>query len=176
MEHAYQIGRWRDRMPIPPIRNRCRSIKAGPLTFVVEARHLSDEILREAHPNDLTTETRGYDDFGASLHILDTADGLEHLRFDCFSKDPHYHYLRHKDHGHLVCRFDDVADDTEFSEWVMLRIRSRLPEMLAYAGQEDLADAVRSELPLVINAADEVVELLKSAEEQALAERVDRTA
>jgi len=25
-----------------------------------------------------------YDDFGASLHVLGAADGLEYLRFDCF--------------------------------------------------------------------------------------------
>jgi hypothetical protein len=171
MEHAYQIGRWRGRMPIPPIQGRCQSIDAGPVTFVVEARHLSDEILQATHPSDLTIGTPGYDDFGASLHVFGTADGLEHLRFDCFSKDPHYHYLRHKDHGHLVCRFDDIAEDSEFSEWVMTRVRTRLPEMLAFAGQEKLADTVRSELALVLTGADEIPTLLKSADEQALAER-----
>jgi hypothetical protein len=31
------------------------------------------------------------DDFGASLHVVGTADGHEHLRFDCFEHSPHYH-------------------------------------------------------------------------------------
>lgn len=141
---AYQLGRSYDVMPIAMIPEHCVEVPAGPLTFVVESRNLSDEAINlnavdRGRPDQ--TYDSGIDDAGACVHVLGAADDLEWLRFDCFDNEPHYHYVRNDSQSNQVIRFDQFAEgDPE--EWTLQRLRSNLPAMLRYAGAEALADEV----------------------------------
>jgi hypothetical protein len=165
----YQIGRWGTRMPLEPVPEHCVSVDGGPIRFVVEARQLTDEIAAEfqARFEQAPTQQAGeFDDFGASLHVCGAEDGLEHLRFDCFDQDPHYHYIHQQAQNHLVVRMDNVADPNTIA-WTVGRLRERLPEMLEYAQAGDLAVKARSDMASVLAAVDRVEELLEEADRKA---------
>ena len=63
------------------------------------------------------------------MHVCDASDGVEHLRFDCFENEPHYHYINTVEQGNLICRIDEIAEGDPV-EWTVGRLRERLPEML----------------------------------------------
>ena len=75
----------------------------------------------------------GFDDFGATLHVCGTADGLEYLRFDCFENEPHYHYIEPAAGANVVVRIDELAvgDPVEFS---LACVEHHLPDMLRNCG------------------------------------------
>ena len=102
-----------------------------------------------------------------------TVDGLEHLRFDCFENEPHYHYVRNADGGNLICRIDQHAEGDPI-DWTLNRLRERLPEMLEFAGVPELAAQTRADHEKVLAVIDEVAELLGKARVQALADRSAR--
>jgi hypothetical protein len=168
----YQLGLSFDRPMIPPIPERCVPIPAGPLRFVVEARHLDDQALAATLSSD---ETEGdgalFDDYGPTLHVYGTEDGSEHLRFDCFANKPHYHYVQNGGAVNTICRIDQHAEGDPV-EWTLGRLRARLPEMLDYCGLPDLADQVRAEQAVIDATIDDVAELLREARRRALDERV----
>ncbi|WP_244931499.1 hypothetical protein [Nocardioides sp. W7] len=157
---AYLLGRTYAVMPIPMVPEHCVEVPAGPLTFVVEARRLSDEAINEnafdrGRPDQ--TVVSGIDDGGACVHVLDAEDGLEWLRFDCFDNEPHYHYVRNGESANQVVRFDQFAEgDPE--TWTLQRLRTSLPAMLRYAGAAALAETV-AEADLTA-AVDEVARVL----------------
>lgn len=134
-------------MPIPPIPENCYEIPAGPIRFVLESRLLNTETVGAAFAAGPVEE-----DGGASLHVCDAATGLEHLRFDCFEKAPHYHYIRQGEQRNQILQIDDVAIDPV--DWTLQCVRSRLPEMLDYAGAKPLAAAVRADRDNVDRAID----------------------
>lgn len=142
---AYFLGRSFDIMPIPMDPAACVEVTAGPITFVVESRRLSDEDINKNAVSrgrpDQTYDT-GIEDGGVCVHVLGTADRLEHLRFDCFDNEPHYHYIRNVDQSNVVVRFDNFAEGDPLL-WTLEKIRRRLPEMLEYAGAVDLASQTR---------------------------------
>ncbi|GAA0962579.1 DUF7700 domain-containing protein [Actinocorallia libanotica] len=142
---AYVLGRSYDVMPIPMDPEACVEVPAGPITFVVEARVLTDEAINqnavERGRPDATYDT-GIHDGGASVHVVETATGLEHLRFDCFDNEPHYHYIRNDEQANVLVRFDDFAEGDPH-RWTVERLRHRLPHMLEYAGASELAEQVR---------------------------------
>jgi hypothetical protein len=147
-------GRITDVMPIPPIPENCYEIPAGPVVFVLESRLLNTAIARDHGERVGRDLGDGIDDAGASLHVLGAADGLEHLRFDCFETHPHYHYVRQVEQLNQILQIDDVIVDPV--EWTLHCVRSRLSEMLDYAGAKELAAAVRADLRSV----DEAMELV----------------
>jgi hypothetical protein len=163
---AYQLGRSYEVMPIAMVPEACRAVAAGPITFVVEGRHLSDEAIIasavEQGRRDGIDEPSGVDDGGASLHVLGAADGLEHLRFDCFDNEPHYHYIRNADQANVVVRIDTVAESNP-QAWVLERMRTRLPEMLEHAGAPDLAAEARGAGAEIDAALIEVEKLMDAA-------------
>ena len=170
--YPYQRGNYYETLPIPAVAEHCVGVEAGPLRLVVESRELTNEILRTQLPpgsvqvaDDVT-----FDDFGASLHVCDAADGLEHLRFDCFENEPHYHYINHTTGGNLICRIDEIAEGDPIA-WTLGRLRQRLPEMLESCGSSGLAQATRDNLPAVLAAVDEVGALLEQARTFSLAAR-----
>lgn len=131
-------------MPIPPIAANCFPIDGGPVKFVLESRALTGAVISEhtAQSGAAQGQEALEDDGGASLHVFGAEDGLEYLRFDCFEKQPHYHYVRQAEQLNQVLSIDDVAVDP--IEWTMICIRGRLAEMLGYAGAGELSDAVRA--------------------------------
>lgn len=163
---AYKLGRSYDVMPIAMEPEACRPVPAGPITFVVEGRHLTDEAIissaDEQGRRDRIDQPSGVDDGGASLHVLGAADGLEHLRFDCFDKEPHYHYIRNADQANVVVRIDTFAEGDP-KTWVLDRMRTRLPEMLEHAGAVELAAQARQSAPAIDAALGEVERLMDAA-------------
>ena len=158
-ETNYPLGRLYDRLPIPIDLERCQEVAAGPLTFLIEGRRLTTAAV-SAHRGGTGHEE--FDDQGVSLHVLAAGDGREYLRFDCFEREPHYHYLGHDPALNRVIRYDEVAGG-DCAQWAIERIRTRLPEMLEFAGRGDLAGAVRAEPDTVRAAVDKAAAILAAA-------------
>ena len=95
-----------------------------------------------------------------------TADGLEHLRFDCFENEPHYHYIEQANGANTVVRIDELAvgDPIDFS---LACVEHHLPDMLRNCGVLDLADSVAGELDTVKAAVAEVRALMTNAQRRA---------
>lgn len=167
-EHPYQRGISFDIMPIPPVPEHCVAIEAGPATFVVESRLLTNEILRTLPAGSVDTTGTVYDDYGATVHVCDGADQVEYLRFDCFESEPHYHYINSARGENLICRIDEVAEGDPI-EWTVGRLRDRLPDMLDLAGAHQLAGAVRAAPDDIASAIDRVADLLHRAQIEAAA-------
>ena len=169
--YPYHLGTVYPVMPVPPVPEHCVPVEAGAVRLVVEARDLLDEAARSrggvAPPPEQSSQ---FNDFGASLHVCAASDGLEHLRFDCFDHEPHYHYIRNAEAANVIVRLDDVAEGDPI-EWTIARLRARLPEMLDHAGAAELAEEVRSDPTAVASALDRVRALLVEAGQRALARR-----
>ena len=151
---AYQLGRRYDVMPIPMVPEACIDVEAGPIVFVVEGRKLTDEVIianaaAQGRPDGID-QPSGVHDGGMSVHVLDAADRVEYLRFDCFENEPHYHYIRNDEQANIVVRIDTFAEGSP-EEWMLGRLASRLPDMLEHANAAALADAVRT-APADVNA------------------------
>jgi hypothetical protein len=135
-----------DQMPIPPVEERTCWFEAGAVRIGVEYRLLNDAIAAAA----TTVEARGvrssegmhFDDRGVSLHVCGAeGERREHLRFDCFDEEPHYHYVSWREKSNEMLHLDPVADGDPLA-WALERIRMRLPQMLARAGAPELAARV----------------------------------
>ena len=152
-----------DSMPIPPIEANTEWFDAGPLRFGVEYRLLTEEIARSAAVERASggdsADPAAFDDRGVSIHVAGRGtDGtLEYLRFDCFDDDPHYHYVSWRARTNEMIHIDPIADGDPLA-WTLERLRTRLPQMLARAGADELAArvdarAVEAVLPRVAEAA-----------------------
>ena len=172
-----RVGTLIPMVPIAPIPENCIETSAGPVTFVVESRQLTPDLVNEdALSKDGLVDRNvpaDLDDFGAALHVYGAGDGLEYLRFDCFEHDAHYHYILNKKRAHIVCPLDKAALGDPLA-WTVSRLRERLPEMLEHAGAPELAAAVREEKQDVLSAVDQVQRLLEKAQIQAIDDRKRR--
>jgi hypothetical protein len=157
----YRRGKRFLQLPIPMVTEHCIPVDAGAVQLVVESRKLTNEIIEGAFPDAADGEIP-FDDFGATLHVCGTADGLEHLRFDCFENEPHYHYIEQANGANTVVRIDEVAvgDPLEFS---LACVEHHLPDMLRHCGVADLADEVAGQPDMVSTAIAEVGDLMKRA-------------
>jgi hypothetical protein len=155
-----------DRMPIPPVEAQTEWFEAGPLAIGVEYRRLTDAIAAAARTPAAAGEagsaaaaSAGLDDRGVSLHVcaIEGGERREHLRFDCFQEDPHYHYVSFERGFNHMLHLDPVADGDPLL-WALERLRTRLPQMLERAGAAALAArldprALEAVLPRVTEAA-----------------------
>ncbi len=136
-----------DLMPIPPVESQTEYFEAGAVRFGVEYRLLDDAIAAASKVESAGGQDSAgsIDDRGVSLHVFGSAaegeELLEHLRFDCFDEDPHYHYVSWKDRSNEMLHIDPVADGDPLT-WALERIRSRLRQMLERAGAADVAARV----------------------------------
>ena len=167
MINPYQLGNYYSMMPIPAIQDHCIALDAGPITLVVESRQLTDELARENIAPEISeaVDARaelGLDDYGATLHVNGTVDGLEHLRFDCFENEPHYHYIEQAAQANTIVRIDEIAvgDPIDFS---LACVENHLAEMLRNAGAVSLADEVAAQPDKVSAAVGEVRSLMERA-------------
>jgi hypothetical protein len=134
-----------DKMPIPAMEANTEYFDAGTIRIGVEYRVLTDAVAAvarlnlEASSGGETGKITELDDCGVSLHVHGLQDGqyLEHLRFDCFQEEPHYHYVGWRAKTNHVLHIDPVADGDPLA-WALDRIRNRLPQMLAHAGAGDV--------------------------------------
>jgi hypothetical protein len=156
----YRRGIRFEQLPIPMVTEHCISVDAGAVQLIVESRRLTNDILRETYGGSVDNDIP-FDDFGATLHVCGTADGVEHLRFDCFENEPHYHYIERSAGVNTVVRIDELAvgDPVEFS---LACVEHRLPGMLRHCGVTELADEVESQPEKVSAAMAEVRALMES--------------
>jgi hypothetical protein len=147
-------------MPIPMVPEMCTPVDAGPVRLIVESRQLTNAILADTYQDEEIPDGHvEFDDYGPTVHVCGTADGLEHIRFDCFEHEPHYHYIRNHEHSNVVVRIDEVAvgDPVEFT---LRCLRTQLPEMLELAGATELGRQARDARDDVLAAVDKVGELI----------------
>jgi hypothetical protein len=139
-----------DVLPIPAQLDFTHMIPAGSIQFGVEYRLLNEEAIAEEYGGDARAKFGNappvelgdqIDEDGVSLHVFGAEDGQEYLRFDCFDEYPHYHYLNPVA-GHQDVHVFDIAAHGAMHAWVIDCLSQRLPEMLAQAGAEKLAQSV----------------------------------
>jgi hypothetical protein len=159
----YRRGNRYDRLPIPMVPEHCITVDAGAVQLVVESRRLTNEILADTYQGAIEPVVL-FDDRGATLHVLGADDGLEHLRFDCFEQEPHYHYIDQRDVGNTVVRIDELAvgDPIEFS---LACVEQHLPDMLTNCNVPALADEVKGRMAEVRAAVTQVRELMLKAQQ-----------
>ena len=159
----YRRGNRYDRLPIPMVPEHCITVDAGAVQLVVESRRLTNEILADTYQGAIEPVVL-FDDRGATLHVLGADDGLEHLRFDCFEQEPHYHYIDQRDVGNTVVRIDELAvgDPIEFS---LACVEQHLPDMLTNCNVPALADEVKGRMAEVRAAMTQVRELMLKAQQ-----------
>jgi hypothetical protein len=159
----YRRGNRYDRLPIPMVEEHCIAVDGGAVQLVVESRRLTNEILADTFQGAVDPVVV-FDDHGATLHVLGTDDGLEHLRFDCFEQEPHYHYIDQGAVTNTVVRIDELAvgDPIEFS---LACVEEHLPDMLSNCGVPALADEVKGRMGEVLAAMAEVRALMLRAQE-----------
>jgi hypothetical protein len=157
----YRRGIRFDRMPIPMVTEHCIPVDAGAVQLVVESRKLTNEILRDTY-DESPDGGIAFDDFGATLHVCGTADGLEHLRFDCFENEPHYHYIEQANGANTVVRIDEVAVGDPIA-FTLDCVEHRLPDMLRHCGLAGLADDVAAQPDRLHAAMAEIRDLMTKA-------------
>ena len=117
-----------NQMPIPPLEAQTEFVDAGPLRFGIEYRLLSEAVTAASNIAAASGTDKGdgaLDDRGVSLHVYGVRDGeaLEHLRFDCFDEDPHYHYISWTDRSNVMLHLDPIADGDAL-QWTLERLRT----------------------------------------------------
>lgn len=157
--------------PIPPEPAHTVYVEAGAIRIGVEHRVLDDAELAANYEGDAMEEIQeavaGQDieDNGVSLHVVGSRDDHEYLRFDMFEREPHYHYIDRSGESQTILEYDRVALG-EMLPWALHQLRTRLPEMLRFAGGEAL---VKELDPVTIDESLVEVERLAVEAEQALA-------
>jgi hypothetical protein len=162
-ESPLRRGNRYDQLPIPMVTEHCIPVDAGAVQLVVESRTLTNEIIQATFRDDVVVDAAiPFDDYGATLHVCGTADGLEYLRFDCFENEPHYHYIEQANGANTVVRIDELAvgDPIDFS---LACVEHHLPDMLRHCGVAGLADKVAGEPDKVHAAVADVRELMQKA-------------
>ena len=122
----FPSGRLDKFMLIPLMEEWTNWIEAGPIKIGVEGRAIG-------------TLEEGIFNRGPSVHVFDAETDLEWLRFDCFDKGPHYHYILQADQHNLNWGYD-FATNGELYPWVVRMLGERLNAMLRVAGADELAD------------------------------------
>ena len=118
-------------MLLPPIPHHVRWFELGPVTLALELRVLND---KDGKPREKSI----------SLHIFGNDRTTEYVRFDCFDRFPHYHYILNASQTNVVWGYDPDANGPMI-DWSFAAIRNRLPSFLRRAGEAELADLVERE-------------------------------
>ena len=81
------------------------------------------------------------EDGGPSVRVFGKADGnnIQLLRFDCFRKNPHYHYDPSGKNDHRNLDKTEVPDSVA---WTIEQLGQNLAEMINTAGYASIADKV----------------------------------
>ena len=157
--------------PIPADPEHTTWVDAGVLRIGVEYRMLDDADLAANYQGAAMEEIqsaidgRVIEDNGVSIHVEAVEDAHEYLRFDCFEKEPHYHYIDASGEKQTIMEFDRVAHG-DMIAWAMEQLRTRLSVMLEYAGGGEVAARVQ---PAQVEAALQKAERLAREAEKALA-------
>jgi len=134
----YPLGASHEGPPHAIVPANTRYFEAGPVTIGLEYRVVNDAI-RAARSGNLAEWTPLGTEFeGYSIHVIESATGIERLRFDLFPGQWHYHYLR-PPHDNIRVGYDEAAFGSMF-DWSLRCLTTRMPEMLATAGAGNLGN------------------------------------
>lgn len=127
---------------IPPIEENTRYVDAGALRVGVEYRYLTEQFLASESGSVMPVrdDLVKFDSEGISIHVFDSEKSLEHLRFDIFDKDAHYHYIG-PDGSNQVVVYDKAACG-DMWDWTKRCLLDRLTDMLVRAGADELVNKV----------------------------------
>jgi hypothetical protein len=80
-------------------------------------------------------------DRGPAVRVYGDVDGqpVQLLRFDCFEKDPHYHYAPDGHDDHRKLKGQEVPDP---AAWTLAQLAGNLVSMIRTAGYDAVADRV----------------------------------
>lgn len=148
MEAMSRVGTTYNIPPAPPDPDSTDWLDLGAVRIGVEYRKVDPAGLEEIyadteHLEELreTSPEGGFTDEGVSLHIVDPSDGFEHIRFDMFLDEPHYHYVDKAAGTNTLVHFDIVAHGA-MVPWTLTQLRTRLPDMLRHVGATEFAEQV----------------------------------
>ena len=140
-------------LPVPTILAHTILVEAGAVTFGIEYRQLDEAaILREYGP-DSRAKFDGLrpagmaevvEEDGLALHVFDSSNGDEVLRFDCFEKAPHWHLLTPAISRNVVIEHN-AATHGPLLDWALRALASDLAALLRTAGARALADRLDPE-------------------------------
>lgn len=125
---------------IPPIPENTAYAEEGSLRIGVEFRVLNDQVVLDTLGVAPPETAKGVDSRGLCVHVFDALTGGEHLRFDVFDGEPHYHYMNPGTLNRVV-PFDEVGCGDMWA-WTLDCLRHRLQPMLRRAGATELADKI----------------------------------
>ena len=79
------------------------------------------------------------DDGGPSIRVFGPVEGnsVQLLRFDCFRKDPHYHY-----DPTGTDEYTKLDSESDSVSWTIEQLNKNLSEMITTAGYETVAEIV----------------------------------
>jgi hypothetical protein len=117
----------------------------GAITVGIEYRLTGGDIGKAAFGEEYYGKVKAKGGFsgadgGVTLHVYGNDGGklTEHLRFDCFDESPHYHYMNQtKPTQELRVIHPSFHGDP--LGWSLDRLRTRLPQMLAYVDAGNVA-------------------------------------
>jgi hypothetical protein len=109
-------------------------------------RKKSDPIIIEAAGMRIWVDYRrgvgGDEGLTFDLTVAGEKDGARILRFDCFSKTPHYHVGSSGKSPVHDMKAEGITDPVR---WTLDQLKTRLPSMVAEAGYADIAKAIDQE-------------------------------
>lgn len=118
-------------LPLPVMQHHAQWFEAGPVSFALEMRVLDDG---SGQPGERSI----------SIHVFNPARDREMVRFDCFERFPHYHYILNDTQENVVWGYDADANGPML-DWSFAAIRGRLPAFLRRAREEGHAALVERE-------------------------------
>jgi hypothetical protein len=139
----YPLGASNEGPPHAIVPANTRYFEAIPVTIGLEYRVVNDAIRAARSENPPEWSPLGTEFEGFSIHVIESATGIERLRFDLFPDQWHYHYLR-PPHDNIRVGYDESAFGSMF-DWSLRCLTTRLPEMLATAGAGELGSNVDPE-------------------------------
>lgn len=150
-------------LPLPVMEQHAQWFEAGPVTLALEMRVLDDG---QGRPGERSI----------SIHVFNAERTREIVRFDCFDRFPHYHYILNEPQHNIVWGYDSDANGP-MVDWSFDAIRNRLAAFLRRAGEDELANRAERE-GLDISAVDRIRQAIDDWEpslpsEEAMAEAKD---
>lgn len=146
MESMSRVGTTYTIPPAPPDPASTDWLDLGPVRIGIEYRRVDPDALAAIYGDtehleelEAASPEGGFTDEGVSLHVVDPTDGFEHIRFDMFLDEPHYHYVDKAAGTNTLVHFDVVAHGPMIP-WTLAQLQTRLPEMLRHVGAGELAD------------------------------------
>jgi hypothetical protein len=135
-------------LPVRAFMQHTVCVPAGAVVFGVEYRHLDEATILAEYGPDAEAKFGGVrpagmgqvvEEDGVSLHVFDSGNGDELLRFDCFDDAPHYHLLAPRESRNIVIEHDSPTLGP-LLDWAITQLRTQLPALLGEAGAQGVAD------------------------------------